>query len=69
MNLNWSIFYYIITPFSICQFKNDQTGGKLMYNKIKINERNKNDNDKDRDQQLIFRYKIYKSELRFIRII
>lgn len=40
-----------------------------MYNKIKINERNKNDNDKDRDQQLIFRYKIYKSELRFIRII
>ncbi len=40
-----------------------------MYNKIKINERNKNDNDKDRDQQIIFRYKKYKSELRFIRII
>ena len=65
MNLNWSIFYYIITPFSICQFKNDQTGGKLMYNKIKINERNKN----DKDLQIIFQYRIHKSELRFIRII
>lgn len=65
MNLNWSIFYYIITSFSICQFLNDQTDNKLMYNIIKINERNEN----DKDLQIIFQYRIHKSELRFIRII